>query len=88
VRQEEAKELACQVDCMLVVGGFNSANTRRLAEVCAEIQPLTHHIETASEIDPAWFKGVERVGVTAGASTPKWIIDEVMAMIEEINKSD
>jgi len=88
VRQEEAKELACQVDCMLVVGGFNSANTRRLAEVCAEIQPRTHHIETATEINSSWFDGVERVGVTAGASTPKWIIDEVMAMIEEINKSD
>ena len=88
VRQEEATELAGQVDCMLVVGGFNSANTRRLAEVCAEIQPRTHHIETAAEIDPAWFAGVERVGVTAGASTPKWIIDEVVNRIEELNKSD
>lgn len=88
VRQEEAKELACQVDCMLVVGGFNSANTRRLAEVCAELQPRTHHIETAAEIDSSWFVGVERVGVTAGASTPKWIIDEVVAMIEKLNKSD
>jgi 4-hydroxy-3-methylbut-2-en-1-yl diphosphate reductase len=87
VRQEEAKELACQVDCMLVVGGFNSANTRRLSEVCAEIQPRTHHIETAAEIDPDWFEGVERVGVTAGASTPKWIIDEVMNRIEELNKN-
>jgi 4-hydroxy-3-methylbut-2-enyl diphosphate reductase len=86
VRQEEAKELACQVDCMLVVGGFNSANTRRLAEVCAEIQPRTHHIETAAEIDSAWFELVERVGVTAGASTPKWIIDEVVERIEELNK--
>lgn len=88
VRQEEAKELACQVDCMLVVGGFNSANTRRLAEVCAEIQPRTHHIETAAEIVPGWFEGMERVGVTAGASTPKWIIDEVMNRIEYINKSN
>ncbi|HEY3307604.1 MAG TPA: 4-hydroxy-3-methylbut-2-enyl diphosphate reductase [Desulfuromonadaceae bacterium] len=86
VRQEEAKELACQVDCMLVVGGFNSANTRRLAEVCVEIQPRTYHIETAAEIDPEWFKGVERVGVTAGASTPKWIIDEVVSRIETMNK--
>jgi 4-hydroxy-3-methylbut-2-enyl diphosphate reductase len=88
VRQEEAKELACQVDCMLVVGGFNSANTRRLAEVCAEIQPCTYHIETAAEIVPGWFDRVERVGVTAGASTPKWIIDEVVSRIEEINKSN
>ena len=88
VRQEEAKELAGRVDCMLVVGGFNSANTRRLLEVCAEIQPRTYHIETAAEINPAWFEGAERVGVTAGASTPKWIIDEVMNKIEELNKSN
>jgi len=88
VRQEEAKELACQVDCMLVVGGFNSANTHRLAEVCSEIQPHTHHIETADEIDPAWFIGVERAGVTAGASTPKWIIDDVIKRIEALDKSD
>lgn len=86
VRQEEAKQLAGQVDCMLVVGGFNSANTRRLSEVCAELQSRTHHIETASEIDAAWFEGVDRVGVTAGASTPKWIIDEVINKIEELNK--
>lgn len=88
VRQEEAKELACQVDCMLVVGGFNSANTRRLAEVCIEIQPRTYHIETAAEIDPDWFKDEERIGVTAGASTPKWIIDEVVSRIEALNKID
>jgi 4-hydroxy-3-methylbut-2-enyl diphosphate reductase len=88
VRQEEAKKLAGQVDCMLVVGGFNSANTHRLLEVCAELQPRTYHIETAAEIDPAWFEGVERVGVTAGASTPKWVIDEVMNKIEQLNKSD
>lgn len=88
IRQEEAKKLAGQVDCMLVVGGFNSANTHRLLEVCAELQPRTYHIETAAEIDPAWFAGAERVGVTAGASTPKWIIDEVMSKIEELNKID
>jgi 4-hydroxy-3-methylbut-2-enyl diphosphate reductase len=88
VRQEEAKELAGRVGCMLVIGGFNSANTRRLLEVCAEIQPRTYHIETAAEIIPAWFAGVDQVGVTAGASTPKWIIDEVLNKIEQLNKSD
>jgi 4-hydroxy-3-methylbut-2-enyl diphosphate reductase len=88
VRQEEAKELASHVDCMLVVGGYNSANTRRLVEVCTDIQPRTHHIETASEIQPVWFEGVDHIGVTAGASTPKWIIDEVMNKIEQLNKSD
>jgi 4-hydroxy-3-methylbut-2-enyl diphosphate reductase len=59
-----------------------------LLEVCTEFQPRTYHIETAAEINPAWFEGTERVGVTAGASTPKWIIDEVMNKIEELNKSD
>jgi 4-hydroxy-3-methylbut-2-enyl diphosphate reductase len=85
VRQEEAKELAKQVDCMIVIGGYNSANTKRLAEVCSELQPKTHHIETAQQLDPDWFTGVGKVGVTAGASTPKWLIDEVMERIEEID---
>jgi 4-hydroxy-3-methylbut-2-enyl diphosphate reductase len=80
--------LAGRVGCMLVIGGFNSANTRRLLEVCAEIQPRTYHIETADEINPAWFIGVDQVGVTAGASTPKWIINEVLNKIEQLNKSD
>lgn len=85
VRQEEAKELARQVDCMIVIGGYNSANTRRLAQVCTELQPKTYHIETAGQVDPAWFAGVSRVGVTAGASTPKWLIDEVIDRIARID---
>ncbi len=87
VRQQEATEMAQQVDCMIVIGGYNSANTRRLAEICTEIQPKTYHIETAEEIDSTWFQGVETVGVTAGASTPKWIIDEVMERLEKVNNS-
>ncbi|MRR36147.1 4-hydroxy-3-methylbut-2-enyl diphosphate reductase [bacterium] len=81
VRQHEAMSLAREVDCMIVIGGYNSANTKRLAEVCTELQPRTHQIETAQEIDPSWFEGVARVGVTAGASTPKWLIDEVIERI-------
>lgn len=84
VRQEEAKELAKQADCMIVIGGYNSANTRRLSEVCTELQPRTYHIETAQQLNAEWFKGVENVGVTAGASTPKWLIDEVLERIGEI----
>ena len=86
VRQEEAKELASQVDCMIVIGGYNSANTKRLAEVCTELQPRTYHIEMAQQLNPHWFEGVGKVGVTAGASTPKWLIDEVLEQIEKINK--
>ena len=78
------------VDCMLVIGGFNSANTRRLAEVCREIQPHTHHIETVDQLSPDWFAGVKSVGITAGASTPKWLIDEVIERINamETDKKD
>jgi 4-hydroxy-3-methylbut-2-enyl diphosphate reductase len=86
VRQEEAKELAKRVDCMIVIGGYNSANTTRLAQVCAELQPRTYHIETAQQLNGAWFEGVDTVGVTAGASTPKWVIDEVLEHIERIDK--
>jgi len=78
VRQNEARAIAGQVDLMLVIGGFNSANTTRLAQICRELQPNTHHIETADEIAPEWFAGVSSVGITAGASTPQWIIDEVV----------
>lgn len=81
VRQEEAKVIAGEVGCMLVIGGYNSANTRRLAEVCREIQKNTHHVETVEQLSPEWFSGVESVGVTAGASTPKWLIDEVLERI-------
>lgn len=86
VRQNEARSIARQADMMLVIGGFNSANTNRLARICQEIQPRTHHVETAGEIDPAWFAGVSTVGITAGASTPRWIIDEVMQRVELLGK--
>ncbi|MBI5598500.1 MAG: 4-hydroxy-3-methylbut-2-enyl diphosphate reductase [Deltaproteobacteria bacterium] len=84
IRQRESVELSRTVDCVVVVGGKNSANTRRLAEICRSIQPRTHHIEEASEIDPGWFEGVERLGITAGASTPNWIIRDVIAKLEQL----
>lgn len=84
VRQDEAKVIAGDVDCMLVIGGFNSANTRRLSEVSKEIQKNTHHIETVEQLSPEWFVGVRSVGVTAGASTPKWLIDEVLEGIKAL----
>jgi 4-hydroxy-3-methylbut-2-enyl diphosphate reductase len=86
VRQNEAREIAGTVDLMFVIGGHASANTSRLARICREIQPNTWHIETADEIDPAWFSGVRRVGVTAGASTPGWLIDEVVKHIASLGK--
>ncbi|MBI5344617.1 MAG: 4-hydroxy-3-methylbut-2-enyl diphosphate reductase [Deltaproteobacteria bacterium] len=81
IRQEESAELARKVDCMIVAGGRNSANTARLVDICRAIQPKTYHVEVASEIIPEWLSGVVSIGVTAGASTPDWIIKDV---VEEI----
>ncbi len=86
VRQNEAREIAGQVDLMLVIGGFNSANTTRLTRICMDIQPRTHHLETAGQIRPEWFTEVATVGITAGASTPRWLIDEVISAIGALEK--
>lgn len=83
-RQAESAALAKQADVMVVVGGKNSANTRRLAEVCLAIQPKTYHIEVASELDPAWFFGAKCAGITSGASTPDWLINEVVERISSM----
>ena len=83
-RQEAARELAGSVDAMVVVGGKNSGNTRRLAEVCLSRCPSTHHVEAPAEIDPAWFEGAERIGVTAGASTPADQVESVVSTLERM----
>jgi len=77
IRQQESVELARRVDSMIVIGGYNSANTSRLTNLCRTAQANTHHVETEREIDRAWFEGVRTVGITAGASTPNWLIDRV-----------
>ncbi len=82
-RQEAAKKLAKEVDVVLVVGGKNSANTTRLAQICAQTNPETYHIEGADEIDLKWFSEKFVVGVTAGASTPDWILNEVVEKLKE-----
>jgi 4-hydroxy-3-methylbut-2-enyl diphosphate reductase len=83
-RQQSADELARKVDVMVVVGGRNSGNTTRLAEICQEVNPRVHHVETADELDPSWFEGARVVGVTAGASTPDEQISGVISAIEAI----
>jgi len=84
VRQNEAREIARKVDVMLVIGGYNSANTTRLAQICREILASTHHLETAEDVERSWFVGAQRVGITAGASTPRWLIDEVCNRVAEL----
>jgi 4-hydroxy-3-methylbut-2-enyl diphosphate reductase len=76
-RQQDARALAREVDAVVVVGGKNSANTRHLAEICREIQPRTWHVETEAELRPEWFEGCATVGLSAGASTPDWLVQGV-----------
>ncbi|MPZ22033.1 MAG: 4-hydroxy-3-methylbut-2-enyl diphosphate reductase [Dehalococcoidia bacterium] len=86
-QQAAAEELAGLVDIVVVVGGRESANTRHLVEVCQARGVATHHVETESELQPAWFDGRERVGVTAGASTPDFVIDAVIARLEQFSSA-
>jgi len=85
-RQTAAKALAQEVDVMIVIGGYNSSNTHKLADVAAERlgHDNTHHIETAQELKQEWFDGKQHVGVTAGASTPDYLIHEVVAAIDAL----
>lgn len=83
-RQNAARDAAREADCMIVVGGRESGNTQRLAQICHEMCAKTHHIEDASEIDPTWFAGAETIGITAGASTPAEHIERVRTRIREI----
>ena len=79
-----AAALAGTVDVMIVVGGRKSANTRNLKEVCEEQGTRAYLIEEASELEASWFDGVQRIGLTAGASTPDSSIDEVEARLREL----
>ncbi len=83
-RQEAARELARDVQVVIVVGGKNSSNTRHLAEVCREEGTTAYHIEDATELDPQWVQGIDSIGITAGASTPGWLMDQVIERLEKI----
>jgi 4-hydroxy-3-methylbut-2-enyl diphosphate reductase len=85
-RQRSAADLAKRVDVMFVLGGRNSANTKRLAELCAECGVPTHHVEHAGEVTAEMLAG-RRVGVTAGASTPHWIVEAVCERIKGLQST-
>ena len=83
-RQQAASSLAQRCDCMVVVGGKNSGNTRRLAQICADACERTYHIEEASELEAGWFANAQHIGITAGASTPQEHIERAVARIKEL----
>lgn len=87
LRQETTRNLSQKVDIMIVIGGKNSANTTRLAEIARAEGCKTFHIETEDELKDVWFKDVDNVGISAGASTPNWIINSVKEKIKKINET-
>ncbi|MGA1841365.1 MAG: 4-hydroxy-3-methylbut-2-enyl diphosphate reductase [bacterium] len=86
IRQKSTLKLAKDVDLMIVIGGKNSANTNRLANLSLSVNQRTYFIEKPNEINCEWFHGIKSIGISAGASTPKWIIDQVYKKIENLTK--
>ncbi len=87
-RQAEIKKMACEMDGMIIVGGRDSANTRRLAEISRECGARTMHVETAEELDDVDMNECEDIGVSAGASTPNWITEGVIDCITHNRRSN
>ncbi|MCM3873334.1 MAG: 4-hydroxy-3-methylbut-2-enyl diphosphate reductase [Pyrinomonadaceae bacterium] len=86
-RQDAARGLAGEVDAFYVIGGRHSSNSVKLLAVCQEQCEKSFLIETPSEINPGDLEGVDRVGVTAGASTPEWLIKQVVQRLNEIGET-
>jgi len=83
-RQIAVEELVEKTDVIIVIGGKNSANTRRLVEIAESKGATVYHIESWDEVLPDWFIGKEKIGITAGASTPDWVIEKVLDKIREL----
>ncbi|RUM45713.1 MAG: 4-hydroxy-3-methylbut-2-enyl diphosphate reductase [Hydrogenimonas sp.] len=81
--QDAARELAQRADVMIVVGGKQSSNTKQLHSICKKFCPDSYHIESKDELQKSWFEQKKLCGITAGASTPEWIIEEIIAKIRE-----
>jgi 4-hydroxy-3-methylbut-2-enyl diphosphate reductase len=78
------EELVEKTDVIIVIGGKNSANTRRLVEIAESKGATVYHIESWNELLQDWFIGKENIGITAGASTPDWVIEKVLDKIREL----
>jgi 4-hydroxy-3-methylbut-2-enyl diphosphate reductase len=87
-RQASAVELCKRVDIMFVLGGLDSANTRKLAEICKKYNNQTFHLQNWKEFDKRMVFGRKVAGVTAGASTPEWVIDEFVGNLRAVDAGD
>lgn len=87
-RQESCESLSKTVDMMIVIGGYNSSNTNKLAEVAKKHCDQVYHIEVSDELPLQNIKKINKIGITAGASTPDWIIKEVTNKMNSINNND
>ncbi|MCH8011132.1 MAG: 4-hydroxy-3-methylbut-2-enyl diphosphate reductase [Candidatus Marinimicrobia bacterium] len=83
--QSQIKELALENDVMIIIGSFTSANSKRLTLLSKQVNLNTYQVNSAEEIQPYWFDDAEKVGISAGASTPDYLIQEVKDKIEEIS---
>ncbi|MDP6966830.1 MAG: 4-hydroxy-3-methylbut-2-enyl diphosphate reductase [Candidatus Marinimicrobia bacterium] len=81
--QEQIIELAKESDAIIIIGSFTSANSKRLALLSSQVNPVTYQVNSADELDELWFRDVAHVGISAGASTPDYLIEEVKARIEQ-----
>ncbi len=84
VRLKEAQRIAEMADVMVIVGGMESSNTKKLFKAVKEIRPSSYHIENEDQLDPLWFKGVHVVGLTGGTSTPDFLIDRIFLRIKKM----
>ena len=85
--QNQIKDLAKNNDLMIIIGSFTSANSKRLTELSLEINPNTFQVNGAKDLKQKWFSNVKSVGISAGASTPDYLIDEVHVKIKKFSKS-
>ena len=83
--QDAARDLSKEVDVMIVIGGKNSSNTKQLHSICLENCVDSYLIENETELDNTWFLNKKLCGITAGASTPDWIIQQVVKNVESLN---
>ena len=85
--QNQIKDLAKNNDLMIIIGSFTSANSKRLTELSLKINPNTFQVNGAKDLKQKWFSNVKSVGISAGASTPDYLIDEVHVKIKKFSKS-